>query len=265
VTASPRNSRSDWTLADWERRLARGLPAPSERFTEAELDGLDPPVRRHLGHAIGPGTRLVKCARLNMRGRIKLGRWLPFRAHEVLCPHAGLIWTARVAGLITGYDQYLDGTGGMDWKLGGRLRVAHEEGADVSRSTAGRGGGEAIWLPTTMLPRCGIRWTTHDDAHISAHYELAGGVPIEVRLRLGPDGSIRSLDFDRWGDPDKTVHWGWHPFGGVITAQRTFAGLTIPSRGRLGWHFGTDRWPEGEFFRFTITALRPVPTAGASG
>jgi hypothetical protein len=31
-------------------------------------------------------------------------------------------------------------------------------------------------------------------------------------------------------------------------------GVTIPSSGRVGWHFGTDRWPDdGEFFRFTIT------------
>jgi hypothetical protein len=262
MTAAPGNSRSRWTLTDWEHRL-RGEPEPPlPQFTDAEMEGLQPPVRRHLTHAIAAGTPLSPCARLSMRGTIKLGRWLPFRARQVLHPHKGFIWTARVAGVIAGSDQYLHGTGGMDWKLAGLLRVAHAEGPDVSRSTAGRGGAEAIWLPTAMLPRHGVRWTAHDDTHITAHHQL-DETPLDVHHTLGPDGSIQSLVFDRWGDPDKAGRWDWHPFGGEITAQHTFAGLTIPSSGRMGWHYGTDRWPAGEFFRFKITALRPLPPAGS--
>jgi hypothetical protein len=59
----------------------------------------------------------------------------------------------------------------------------------------------------------------------------------------------------RWGDPDETGTWTRHPFGGDITAHRTFAGLTIPSAGHLGWHCGTDREAAGEFFRYEITSL----------
>jgi hypothetical protein len=44
--------------------------------------------------------------------------------------------------------------------------------------------------------------------------------------------------------------------GGDITAHRAFDGITIPSAGTLGWFYGTDRWPDGEFFRYEITALR---------
>ena len=32
--------------------------------------------------------------------------------------------------------------------------------------------------------------------------------------------------------------------------------MTIPGSGRLGWHYGTDRWSEGEFFWYHITDLR---------
>jgi hypothetical protein len=64
--------------------------------------------------------------------------------------------------------------------------------------------------------------------------------------------------FDRWGDPDSSGSFAWHPFGGEITSYRTFEGLTIPSSGRLGWYFGTDRWPAGEFFRYQITELHLV-------
>ena len=76
-----------------------------------------------------------------------------------------------------------------------------------------------------------------------------------VRLQLDDTGRITSFVFDRWGDPDRTGVWAWHPFGGEITGHRTFAGVTIPATGRIGWFFGTDRWPDGEFFRYRITDL----------
>jgi hypothetical protein len=52
-----------------------------------------------------------------------------------------------------------------------------------------------------------------------------------------------------------------HPFGGEITGYATFDGLTIPSAGRVGWFFGTDRWPASEFFRYQITDLHLVGAA----
>lgn len=264
ATSAAARRTDGWTLTDWQRRLGRDPDPPSERFTEAESEGLDAPVRRYLTHAIAAGTPLAQCARLTMRGSIKLGRWLPFTARQILRPHDGFIWAARVAGVITGSDQYLDGTGGMEWKLGGLFTVAHEDGPDVSRSAAGRGGAEAIWLPTALLPRYGVRWTAHDRTRITSHYRV-GSTPIDTHFTLNADGSVRSFVFDRWGHPDKTGSWNWYPFGGEVTGQRTFDGLTIPSSGRLAWHFGTAKWPAGEFFRYTITSLVPLSTAADTG
>jgi hypothetical protein len=244
---------SHWTLADWEARLlAEPASAP---FTSTELTTLDEPVRRHLARAIAPGTPLGRCARLAMRGSIKLGRWVPFRAQQVLNPHQGFIWAARVAAVIVGSDHYLDGARGMNWKLAGLVTVAHAAGPDVSRSAAGRGGAEALWLPTALLPRFGVPWSAHDDTHITAHHHL-GDTPVALHYTLEPEGQITSFVFDRWGDPERTGRWAWHPFGGEITGHATFGGLTIPSKGRLGWHYGTDLWPAGEFFRFELTNLQ---------
>jgi hypothetical protein len=58
------------------------------------------------------------------------------------------------------------------------------------------------------------------------------------------DGRIRWLVFDRWGNPENSGAFAWHPFGGEVTDYRTFHGLTIPSEGRLGW-FGDDRLCHG--------------------
>jgi hypothetical protein len=237
---------------------ARLLTPPEPgRFSEAELQGLPEPVRRHLARAIAPGTSLATSARLRMRGHIKVGRWLPFRAHQVLNPHHGFVWAARAAGVIAGSDHYIDGDAGTDWKLAGLVTVAHADGTDVARSAAGRVGAEAIWLPTALLPRFGVRWLAAADNQVTVRHQV-GETPVEVTYQLEADGRIRSLVFDRWGDPENSGAFAWHRFGGELTGYRSFQGLTIPSEGRLGWFYGEDRWPAGEFFRYRLTDLEPV-------
>jgi hypothetical protein len=245
-------------LLELEHRLLRS--AEPGAFTSAELEGLPKPARRHLAQAIANGTPLATSARLRMRGHIKLGRWLPFRAHQVLDPHRGFVWAARTAGVITGFDRYVDGQGAQEWKLAGLVTVLRADGPDTSRSAAGRAGAEAIWVPTALLPRFGVRWTADDDDSVTAHYQI-GGLPMKVHYRLDRDGRIVSFVFDRWGDPDGTGTWGWHPFGGQVTGYRSFGGLTIPGAGWVGWFFGTDRWPDSAFFRYRITDLRLEPAA----
>lgn len=242
-------------LGQLVRRLGR--PADGGRFSAAETDDLPPAVRRFFRSAIAVGTPLAMSARLRMRGRIKVGRWLPFRAREFLTPHDGFVWWGSAAGIIVGSDRYVEGVGVADWKLGGLFTVMHAEGPDASRSAAGRGGAEGVWLPTALLPRFGVVWSAHADDLISASYRV-GSTPLVVQYRLDEHGRVRSFVFDRWGDPDDSGAWNWHPFGGEATAYRTFDGVTIPSAGRVGWFYGTRRWDDGEFFRYEITDLHPI-------
>lgn len=245
----------DSAVHDAEARLAR---PPIGAFDRAALADLPDPVQRHLRFAIADGTPLAQSARIIMRGRIKLRRWMPFRATEVVAPHHGFVWRARVAGgLFSGSDRFVDGEGGMDWRLAGLIPVVQASGDDVSRSAAARAGGEAAWVPTALVPQAGVTWSAPADDVIVAAFTV-GGVPIELQQHIDATGRVLSVVFDRWGDPDETGTWGWHRFGGELWAMRSFKGLTIPTAGRMGWHYGTDRWPEGEFFRFEITDLRPV-------
>lgn len=145
----------------------------------------------------------------------------------------------------------------MDWKLASVKRVVRADGPDVSRSAVARGAAEAVWVPTALLPCFGVRWVADDDRNIRASWTIDGH-PFTAQYTIGDDGRIVSVVFDRWGDPDEAGTWGIHPFGGDMTGSRTFAGLTVPSSGRLGWFYETERWAEGEFFRFRITGLEPV-------
>ncbi|WP_024793186.1 DUF6544 family protein [Tomitella biformata] len=240
-------------MSDWLARL-QGGPGVTATFDESEIAGLDEPVRRYLSTAIAPNTPLHSCVQIKMRGTIKLRRWLPFRARQILAPTTGFIWRARVAGLISGYDQYFEESGAMRWRLGGLLPLAQMSGPDVSRSAAGRGAAESVWAPTTLLPRFGVRWAAVDETTITARRAL-GPTETSLTLRLDGTGQIASFIFDRWGDPDSSGAWGLHPFGGEVTAHRVFDGMSIPSAGRLGWNFGTGGWAAGEFFRFEIRDL----------
>ncbi|MEY2581481.1 MAG: hypothetical protein QOE09_1330 [Ilumatobacteraceae bacterium] len=244
---------SDWAMHDWERRLC-SEPTLGV-FSPADVDWLPEPVQRYFKAAIAIGTPLYTSARFRMHGHIKVGRWLPFRARQVLRPHVGFIWSARAAGVIAGYDRFVAGAGEMNWKIAGLFNVAHGDGPDISKSSAGRCGLEAILLPTAMLPRFGLTWTAEGNEHITGHSHI-GATPIDVQLTIDAAGLVRSVSLQRWGDVDETGTWDWHAFGGEITGHRSFAGLTIPSAGRLGWNVGTDRWASGEFFRYEITSLQ---------
>lgn len=243
------------TMSPMDVRLLQSTPTAV--FTEAEVAALPEPVRRYLTAAIAPGTPLAHATRITMRGQLKLGRWLPFRAVELLNPHRGFRWAARVAGVISGSDGYAGGWGQLDWSLLGLLSVASGTGADISRSAAGRAAGEAFWLPTTLLPRYGVRWAVDDDHHLRARFEV-DGLPCDLRLTIADDARLTSVALDRWGDPDRTGSWDWHRFGFDVTGYATFGGLTVPASGRAGWYHGTDRWAQGEFFRCRVTDLEPV-------
>lgn len=237
--------------------LERALSRPSQGvFGQGELDRLPEPVARYFRAAIAPGTPLATGARIEMRGRIRLGRWIPFAGTEVIAPGSGFVWAVR-AGPISGYDRYVDGEGEMRWKLLGLVPVLRARGPDVSRSAAARAAGEGTWIPTAILPRFGVEWVAVEDTRLVSRHRLDRHV-LEYDHLLDGDGRIRCTRFERWGDPDSTGRFSYHPFGVETTAHRTFGGLTVPAAGRAGWHHGTDRWEDGVFFEYEITDLRPL-------
>jgi hypothetical protein len=221
------------------------------------IESLDPAVARYFVHALGHDVPHGRAAELEMRGRIKIGRWLPFRAAQLLAPRLGTVWRARVAGVISGSDRYVAGTGGMDWRALHLLPLVHADGPDVSRSAAERAAGESIWVPTAMWPQQAVEWRVVGSNELEVTFDVDGH-PVTIRHRTGPDGGLRSSTFQRWGDPDRVGTWAQHPFGVEVTDERTFGNVTIPSEGRVGWHHGTPRWADGIFFEYQITRYRLI-------
>jgi hypothetical protein len=231
---------------------------PAGTFDDLELDGMPEPVRRYFLASIDPGTRLASSARLRMRGSIKIGAlWLKFRADQLLAPRYGFVWDAHVGGILAGSDRYAGGRGAMGWKLLGSLRVLHADGPDVSKSSAGRAGAEAMWLPTAMLPRFGVSWSATDDDHICASYRL-DDTDLELRYTLGSDSLVKAIALDRWRSGDKERPARPCRFVHEALDYSSLEGLTIPTRGRAAWFDGTDDWRAGEFFRYDISAFELI-------
>ncbi|MDD7939613.1 hypothetical protein PHK61_14410 [Actinomycetospora lutea] len=221
-------------------------------------DRVPAPVVRYFAHSLLPGAPVVPGVRLRMRGRLRLGRlWLPFRAEEDLAPRCAFRWSARVAGLISGADSGGAGPGRMHWALGPRISLVDAHGPDVSRSAAGRCGAEAIWAPAAVLPGPGVSWSALDDRTLRVRFAV-GDTPVDLEYRLDGAGHLRAFRTMRWGDPDGTGRWDWHPFGGTITATRLFGTSMAPASGAVGWYPDGPDARRREFFRFRLTALAPT-------
>lgn len=233
--------------------LWNAAPSGEDIFRSYQIASLPAPALRYLRHAITPGARLASTVRLRMHGEIKLRRWLPFEAEQVISWQHGMIWSAtvRMHGLpIRGSDRLVDGQGSMRWKLLGMIPVMKAFGPDIARSAAGRVGGESIWLPSVL---CGhdVSWTAPGSSHLHASFKVHDE-PIELDLSIEESGMLKTVKLPRWGNPEGT---GFHlaDFGVILEAEDTFDGYTIPTRLRAGWHFEGDRFAaDGEFFRATI-------------
>jgi hypothetical protein len=232
-----------------------GPPAPGA-FDPAALSGQDEPVRRYFAHALGQGASLAPGVRLRMRGRVKVGAWLPF-AGEWRGDGRGFTWRAAAgpAGmrLLRVLDRYADGAGGMDVRLG-PVPLVRAHGVDVTRSAAGRAAVEAIWAPAGILPHRGVSWHAVSDRLIAGTWSVGPERP-EVRIEIDHRGGVRSASVLRWRDARSR----YLPCGAVVVSERSFGPLRIPSRITAGWGFGT---PEASaFFEAEVLAAVQEPAS----
>ena len=229
----------------------RAPPAPVDGFDPARLAGVPARARSWLARAIPPGARLATAVRLRMRGEIRLKRWLPFRAEQVLVPTVGMRWQARVGRWpmrVSGYDTVVEGRGAMQWRMLGLLPVMRARGPDIDRASIARLQAELVWLPTALLPAAQARWATDEtDRPVVALSHF--GWTTNLHLEVGAHGRLEGIDLERWGELPAGGH-ALRPYGAVMEEERTFGGITIPSRLRVGWgHVGTAAFEESEYFR----------------
>ncbi|WP_310482332.1 DUF6920 family protein [Chamaesiphon sp. VAR_48_metabat_403] len=227
-------------------------------FSPDKLAHLPELAKRYLEHAIAPGTKIASAVRLKMHGEIKLKNWIPFTAEQVICWEHGLIWsaTAWMNGFlpIVGSDCIIDGIGGMQWKLLGLFPVMTASGTDLTRSAIGRLQTESVWLPSVFYGD-DVSWTSTElsdlDSNLHSSFVVQGD-RAELDFTMDRSGRLKTTKLPRWGNPEG-AEFHYVDFGGILEQEGTFGGYTIPTRLRVGWYFGSNRFEsEGEFFRATL-------------
>ena len=225
------------------------------RFDASTLSSCDEPVRRYFTHAIAHGTPIEPRMRLRMKGRIKVGLWLPFKARQD-CDGSSFLWRATVprhVRFLTVTDSYDDGRGTIDGRLLGGIRMFHSDDQNIVRSAASRAATEGILAPSGLLPSPTRIWHAESDTEIVVDLALAPERP-SLHVTIDHDGAVRSVNLQRWGDTgDKT--FGYLPFGGDILAEKRFGDFVLPSRLRVGWWHGTERF--SPFFEADILSAVP--------
>ena len=222
---------------------AAELRARAPRFDPAALPGdLPGAVGAWLERSLVAGEPALRLARLGLRGEIRLGRWLPFRAVELLDPHRGFCWRARVGWgpfRIDGMESYVGREGTTDWRAYGLVPVARLAGGDVTRSNRGRCRAEAVFVPGSLHPGWGVSFRDVGVGEIEARWDLDGD-DAPVRLGIDPDGLLRRAALRRRGAPGGGASAGdW--FIVELDGHRRLGGVLVPGRWEMSW---SDR-PDG--------------------
>ncbi len=253
------------------RRAWKDLSAPTGRpvavFDADTLAPLPDPARRFLSRALPPGAPMAPAFEIRMHGEIRLnGRWLPFRAEQVLRSGVGFVWRPTIGGRLlrfTGADVLSPDGALMEFRFQGLIPVVTESGVDIERSAAGRLAAETVaWLPQALTPQAGTTWSAIDDRRAAASLRCASH-PVDVEVTVGADGTLVELGLDRWNASARPPRFD--VFGGRFDGEHTTPdGIRIARTGTVGWGWGTEAWDLGEFFRFTVDEARPIGVSNAT-
>jgi hypothetical protein len=229
----------------WRGSRSSEAAAPAA-FFESHLAEQPEVVQRYFRWSLRDGTPPARAARLELTGRIRLGRgrpWMPHRSEETIRVGDGFVWTARVAGQfpITGADIYVEGRGEMAWRLAGLLPVMRAADPDITRSARWRFVAEHFFLPGALLPGDRVLWTPLAPHRARISIEEDGIVHL-MTVDFHPEGMPRQISLLRWGDFE-TEGGNWREIPYAVRCEGVFrnGGYSLPHQYTASWWAGTDR------------------------
>jgi hypothetical protein len=142
----------------------------------------------------------------------------------------------------------------MEFRLHGRIPIVRADGPDIERSAAGRLAAETVvWLPQGVTPQAGAVWRAVDADRAAVAVAVPSGT-IDVEVTVDRAGRVTEIGLERWNG--SATPPAPAPFGGTVTATRSFEAVTIAERGTVGWDWHTATQADGEFFRYSIVSAR---------
>ena len=250
MLARQRQRRSLAALLDSVRAQARSNERHAADGDAMNFDDLPPPVARYLNHVLAPTARGIRLARYEQLGTLRTdprsARWMRFSASQLIAaaPPA-FVWDARVAALPLVHlrirDSSVAGVGTGQVALFSAVRIAGARGGlEMNSGTLHRFLAEAVWCPTALLPRPGLRWQPIDETRALATL-TEGGVTVSLEFRFGARDEVSSIyTSGRWGafgGGFRQLAWE-----GRFRDYVEHAGVRVPAEGEVGWYLdGTWR------------------------
>ena len=229
---------------------------PSPAFDAASLDHLPPPVLRYFLKVLPGGAPMIRSAVATQEAEFFInGAWRPLRAtqHFRTSPPA-FVWDARIdmAPFMPAFvrDSYVDGRGGMQAAMFGVVTLADQsDKPELNRGALQRFLGEAVWMPTALLPSDHVTWTARDDR--SALATLTDG-PNSVTLlfEFDEDGMVRTLSGDRFKEASGT--YALQTWQIQCDEPGRPGGILIPLHCEVAWIANGVREP---YWRGRITSI----------
>ncbi|MEO5987854.1 MAG: DUF6544 family protein [Candidatus Eisenbacteria bacterium] len=256
------NRRWHRDSGDLGSQVANFRPVPSaSRFDARELTGLPAPVVRYFTHVLTPGQHLVTRASFIQDGTflMKLGAdgWRSFQARQEfgVSPPA-FIWDARISmgpGMpVYVRDSYVAGRGAMRAELLALFPVAEAHGTrEMAQGSLQRYLAEAMWLPTSLLPSQGVRWSARDDSSAIATL-TDGATTVSLEFHFNAAGDVRRV-YTPARLREMDGRFVPMPWGAECSRHEEHEGMRIPSEAEVSWWVEGQRMP---YWRGRITQAK---------
>lgn len=221
-------------------------------YSESDLADLPPPVARYFRKVLTDRQPIVRHARVRWSGTFNMGKpgrdqWVAFSAIQDFVPttHA-FVWDARMQMLpgvpVMVRDELVGGQGSMLGAIMGLITVVDVRGTtNISTNALLRFLGEAVWVPTALLPSQGVRWTAIDDA--TARAAISNGTStVQAEFHFGADGLIESMTSSERTFDDGTNPPAIQPWGGTYRRYERRGTMLVPLDSEAAWSLPTGRF-----------------------
>jgi hypothetical protein len=243
------------------RLEAARVAIPGGPYTIDELDGLPAPVQRYFRIALKSGQALIAAADIRQTGTFNMSldgaRWKAFTAEQrVVVRRPGFDWDARIRTFpgmtVRVRDAYIAGEGRLEASMWGLVPLADGRGTpEAAHGELIRYLAEAVWYPTALLPRQGVRWEAVDAT--SANATLSDGLTKATLLFVFDSaGLIEAVRAQaRGATVGKAIVMT--PWEGRWSNYQTRGGMHVPSEGVAAWLLPHGRRP---YWRGSLTDIR---------
>lgn len=224
------------------RMLALQPPSRSA-YDASEIVDLPAPVRRYFATVLQSGVPHARSAHVSTEGvflmDVDAGTWTPFTAQQLVTTSPpGFDWSARMPVFpgvdVLVRDSYVEGVGRLHAAIGGLVTVARTGGSpSAAEGELLRYLAEAVWVPTALLPRHGVKWTAIDGGRALATL-TDRSTSVSLEFRFGANGLVTEIY-----SPARPRIVGDRvlptPWLGRWSHYERRQGMLVPTTGEVAW------------------------------